>query len=49
MDNWYQNKTITINISENESKKNEVINGIQNVFFKSPLAVSLINKLEGEK
>ena len=26
----------TINISENESKKNEVINGIQNVFFKSP-------------
>ncbi|BDB55096.1 hypothetical protein GENT5_14010 [Flavobacterium ammoniigenes] len=43
-----QNKTITINISENESKKNEVINGIQNVFFKSPLAVSLINKLEGE-
>ncbi len=43
-----QNKTIVIKVSENQLNKNQIVNGVQNVFYKSPLAVSLLNKLEGE-
>ena len=41
-------KIVTVLISDNQFTKNEVVNGIQNINSKSPLAVSLIKKFKGE-
>ena len=41
-------KIITVVLTEGENEKNEIKNGIQNIFYKSPLAVSLIGHTIGD-
>lgn len=41
-------KEINVHLIDNESHRNEIIDGIQNIYYKSPLAQSLINRKIGD-